>query len=102
MSTSILYHAFGLKGIHYESTEYVQDCIVIRAWLARLAIKCPKTLAAYKTGHLNYFEHLITSGPVRNINNKIKTPKREAYGFRDMVYFKLSRHHLHTRSNSLS
>jgi hypothetical protein len=41
MSTSILYHAFGLKGIHYEATEYVQDCIVIRAQLARLVIKCP-------------------------------------------------------------
>jgi len=41
MSTSILYHAFGLKGIHYEATEYVQDCIVIRARLARPIIKCP-------------------------------------------------------------
>jgi hypothetical protein len=41
MSTSILYHAFGVKGIHYESTDYVQDCIVIRVRLTRMVIKCP-------------------------------------------------------------
>ncbi|MEN6483965.1 MAG: transposase, partial [Syntrophobacteraceae bacterium] len=36
------------------------------------------------------------------INNKIKTLKRQAYGFRDMVYFKLRLYHLHTQRYSLS
>jgi transposase len=41
MPTLILYHAFGLKGIHYESTQYVQDSIVIGARLSRVTIKWP-------------------------------------------------------------
>jgi transposase len=61
-----------------------------------------KTLAAYKTGLLNYFKHFITNGPVEGINNKIKTLKRQAYGFRDMGYFKLRLYHLHTQRYSLS
>ena len=31
MSTSILYHAFGLKGIEYKSTHFIADRIVISA-----------------------------------------------------------------------
>jgi transposase len=66
--------------------------------LARVA----KTLAAYKTGLLNFFKHPITNAVVEGTNNKIKTLKRQAYGFRDMVYFKLRLYHLHTQRYSLS
>ncbi len=31
MSTSILYHAFGLKGIQYESARFFGDCVLISA-----------------------------------------------------------------------
>jgi transposase len=31
----------------------------------------------------------ITSGPLEGLNNKIKTLKRQSYGFRDQEYFKL-------------
>jgi transposase len=66
--------------------------------LARVA----KTLAGYRTGILNYFKHFITNGIVEGINNKIKTLKRQAYGFRDMVYFKLRLYHLHSQGYSLT
>jgi transposase len=61
-----------------------------------------KTLAGYKTGLLNYFKYSITSAVVEGTNNKIKTLKRQAYGFRDMVYFKLRLYHLHTQRYSLA
>ena len=32
---------------------------------------------------------MITSGPMEGTNNKIKTMKRQAYGFRDKEFFKL-------------
>ena len=32
---------------------------------------------------------MITSGPMEGTNNKIKTMKRMAYGFRDQEFFKL-------------
>jgi transposase len=41
MSTSILYHAFGIKGIHYESTSHKGDTVVISARLTDQHTKCP-------------------------------------------------------------
>ena len=61
-----------------------------------------KTLGAYRTGLLNYFNHRITSGAVEGLINKIKTLKRQAYGFRDPEYFKLRLYHLHTQRYSLA
>jgi transposase len=65
-------------------------------------IRVGKTLGAYRTGLLSYFEHYITSGAVEGLINKIKTLKRQAYGFRDPAYFKLRLYHLHTQRYSLA
>ena len=48
-----------------------------------------KTLAAHRSGLLAYYDAMITSGPMEGTNNKIKTMKRQAYGFRDVEFFKL-------------
>jgi transposase len=48
-----------------------------------------RTLAAHRTGLLAYDDAMITSGPLEGTNNKIKTMKRQAYGFRDKEFFKL-------------
>lgn len=58
-------------------------------------IKVAWTLNRYLDGMLNYFKHRITNAAAEGINNKIKTMKRQAYGFRDMEYFKLRLYHLH-------
>jgi len=47
------------------------------------------TLATYRSGLLAYYDVTITSGPLEGTNNKIKTMKRQAYGFRDLEFFKL-------------
>jgi transposase len=48
-----------------------------------------RTLAAHRSGLLAYYDAMITSGPMEGTNNKIKTMKRMAYGFRDPEFFKL-------------
>ena len=48
-----------------------------------------KTLAAHRSGLLTYYDVFLSSGPMEGTNNKIKTMKRQAYGFRDMEFFKL-------------
>jgi transposase len=48
-----------------------------------------KTLAGHRSGLLAYYDVEITSGPMEGTNNKIKTMKRQAYGFRDQEFFKL-------------
>ena len=65
-------------------------------------IKLGKSILSHRTGILNYFDHPITCGKVEGINNKIKTLKRQVYGFRDMAYFTLRLYHLHKQNYSLS
>jgi transposase len=48
-----------------------------------------RTLAAHRSGLLAYYDVMISSGPLEGTNNKIKTMKRQAYGFRDRDFFKL-------------
>jgi transposase len=48
-----------------------------------------KTLAGHRSGLLSYYDVMITSGPMEGTNHKIKTMKRQAYGFRDQEFFKL-------------
>jgi transposase len=48
-----------------------------------------KTLATHRSGLLAYYDVMISSGPMEGTNNKIKTMKRQAYGFRDLAFFKL-------------
>ncbi|MBW2623608.1 MAG: transposase, partial [Deltaproteobacteria bacterium] len=47
------------------------------------------TLALHRTGILAYYDYPISTGPLEGTNNKIKTMKRQAYGFRDQEFFKL-------------
>lgn len=48
-----------------------------------------KTLAALQSVILSYYDYRISSAPLEGTNNKIKTMKRMAYGFRDIEFFKL-------------
>lgn len=55
----------------------------------RMLMKFAKTLATHRTGILAYYDYPISTGPLEGTNNKIKTMKRQAYGFRDKEFFKL-------------
>ena len=60
-----------------------------------------KTLSAYKSGILDYYDFPLSTGPLEGTNNKIKTMKRQAYGFRDMEFFKLKIMALHETKYAL-
>ena len=49
-----------------------------------------RTLARYRTGILAWYDHPISTRPLEGTNNKLKTLKRQAYGFRDQQYFTLN------------
>jgi len=72
-------------------------CWVIDAITSRIRElqKAARTLLRHGQDLLNYFKHRITNGKTEGINNKIKTMKRQAYGFRDIDYFKLRLYNLH-------
>jgi transposase len=55
----------------------------------RMLTRFANTLASHRSGILAYYDYPISTGPLEGINNKIKTMKRQAYGYRDMEFFKL-------------
>jgi transposase len=54
-----------------------------------------KTLQKHGKGILAWYNYRISTGPLEGLNNKIKTMKRQAYGFLDLEYFKLKIYALH-------
>jgi transposase len=70
--------------------------IFLDDWIARaksseieMLEKFADTLTEHRYGLLSYYRYPISTGPLEGTNNKIKTMKRQAYGFRDMEFFKL-------------
>jgi transposase len=55
----------------------------------RMLQQMAKTLEGHRDGLLAYYDYRISTGPLEGTNNKIKTMKRQAYGFRDREFFKL-------------
>jgi len=81
----------------------------------RRLIQFAHTLAAHRSGILNYYDHRtclpclpclptgrrqaggrqVSSGPLEGTNTKIRVLQRQAYGFRDTEFFKLKIYALH-------
>ena len=68
----------------------------LQDWTAKLAasgipelIKLAHSISAYSYGILSSYDEPISTAMVEGINNKIKTLKRMAYGFRDNDYFNI-------------
>lgn len=74
----------------------------LSAWIARAEattlhhfVKLATTLKAHALQVLSWFTYRISTGPLEGLNNKIKVLKRQAYGFRDLDYFKLRLYFIH-------
>jgi transposase len=67
----------------------------------KLLKKFAHTVAAHKKGLLAWYDDPISTGPLEGTNNKIKTMKRQAYGFRDTEFFKLKIMALHETKYAL-
>lgn len=68
----------------------------LEGWLRRarasgikILISMAKTLESHQKGFLTWYDHRISSGPMEGTNNKIKTMKRQANGYRNMGFFEL-------------
>jgi transposase len=51
--------------------------------------KFAQTLARHHEGILAYYDYPVSTAPLEGTNNKIKTMQRQAYGYRDVEFFKL-------------
>ena len=84
------------------ATAFLQD------WIARaqassipILISFATTLQRREEGILAYFDYPISTGPLEGTNNKIKTMKRQAYGFRDHDFFILKIMAIHEATYAL-
>ncbi len=66
-----------------------------------ILIKMANTIAAHKSGLLSYYDYPISTGPLEGTNNKIKTLQKQAYGFRNLEFFKLKIYALHQTKYAL-
>jgi transposase len=86
----------------WEQEEEQAARVFLLDWIAqaetsgvRMLHKFAKTLRAHAWGILAYYDYPISTGPLEGTNNKIKTMKRQAYGFRDPEFLKLKIYAIH-------
>jgi len=81
---------------------------VLRDWLARarasgirMLRQFADTLEEHQEGVLNYYHYPISTGPLEGTNTKIQAMKRQAYGFRDLEFYKLKILGIHETKHAL-
>jgi transposase len=81
---------------------------VLRDWLKRarasgirMLEQFANTLEKHQEGILNYYKYPISTGPLEGTNTKIQAMKRQAYGFRDIEFYKLKILGLHESKYAL-
>lgn len=94
-----LFFAYYMK----DSLRMIWQCVdkrdarkILDSWIGladvtgiRMLKSFARTLAAHREGILAWYDYPISTGPLEGTNNKIKTMSRQAYGFRDIEFFKL-------------
>ena len=63
-----------------------------------LLMKFANTITAFRSGIIAWYDYHISTGKLEGINNKIKTMKRQAYGYRDEKFIELKILSLHDKN----
>lgn len=95
-------------GEFWEQDDDEQATAFLLDWLARaeasgirILVDLAKTLRKHALGLLAWYDYSISTGPLEGTNNKIKTMQRQAYGFRDEVFFRLKIYAIHEAKYAL-
>ena len=86
--------------INKEEATKVLDHWIEQAYQAKIPklTTFANTLKAHKWGILAWYDYHISTGKLEGINNKIKTMKRQAYGYRDQKFFELKIMAMHDKN----
>jgi len=60
--------------------------------------KFANTLKAHRSGILVWYKYHISTGKIEGINHKIRTMKRQAYGYRDQKFFEFKILSMHDKN----
>jgi transposase len=90
------------QGSKEQAERFLADwCRRAQASGIRFLIKFAGTLLAHRSGIMAWYDYPISTGPLEGTNNKIKTMKRQAYGFRDKEFLKLKIFAIHEAKYAL-
>lgn len=93
---------FWEQSSRFAAARFLDDwCARARSSGIRFLQKFANTLGGHRSGLLAWYDYPISTGPLEGTNNKIKTLKRQAYGFRDQEYFRLKLYALHKTKHAL-
>ncbi|MCC6581057.1 MAG: transposase [Phycisphaeraceae bacterium] len=80
----------------------------LRHWIARaqasgvaMLQKFARTLQLHRAGLLAWHDYPISTAALEGVNNKIKTMQRQAYGYRDLDFFKRKIYAIHEATYAL-
>jgi transposase len=92
----------------WEQDNQVQASAFLDDWIARarssgvrMLQQFAQTLVLHRRGLLNWYRCSISTGPLEGTNTKIKLLQRQAYGYRDMEFFRLKIYALHRTTHAL-
>jgi transposase len=92
----------------WEQDGYVQAWEFLDDWMARarasgvrMLQEFAQTLQVHRRGLLNWYFCPISTGPLEGTNTKIKLLQRQAYGYRDMAFFRLKIYAIHQTTYAL-
>jgi transposase len=91
----MLYQLWCCQGSDDARTFLISWCKMAQETAIQPLIKFANLMLAHRTAVLNYFKYPFTNARVEGLNNKIKTLKRQAYGFRNMANFFLKIFSIH-------
>jgi transposase len=92
----------------WEQEGHAQASAFLDDWIARanssgvrMLREFAQTLTVHRRGLLNWYHHPISTGPLEGTNTKIKLLQRQAYGYRDMEFFRLKIYAIHKTTYAL-
>jgi transposase len=105
--TIVYYMKDDLRQVWWQQTKAAAGR-VLDDWIARaeasgidMLKRFAATLRTHREGILAYYDYPISTGPLEGVNTKIQALKRQAYGFRDVEFFKLKILSLHRMKYAL-
>ena len=91
----MLYQFWDCKDLQSAEVFLHSWCQMVQYTMIGPLIKFANSLITHITAILNYFKYSITNARTEGINNKIKTLKKQSYGFRNMKNFLLKIYAIH-------
>jgi transposase len=92
----------------WEQRDYTQASGFLADWIARARTSgirmlqdFAQTLVVHRDGLLNWYRCPISTEPLEGTNTKIKLLQRQAYGYRDLEFFRLKIYALHKTTYAL-